>query len=76
MFQNRGRPQGNIHKKGYRVFPKSSPIVFFELFEILKSSLDALDGLFRPDRGGFLERFQIIRFKKVLFWQPMCFRKF
>ena len=26
IFQNRGRPQGNIDKKGYRVFPKSRPI--------------------------------------------------
>ena len=25
-----------------------------ELFKILKSSLDALDRLYRPDRGGFL----------------------
>ena len=26
----------------------------FELFKILKSGLDALDRLYRPDRGGFL----------------------
>ena len=27
---------------------------FFELLKILKSGLDALDRLYRPDRGGFL----------------------
>ena len=49
IFQDRDRPQGNIDKQGYRV-PKSNPIVFFlEFSEVLKSSLDALDGLYRPE---------------------------
>ena len=53
VFQDRGRPQGNINKKGHRVLLKSRPNIF-ELFKILKSSVDALDRLYRPDRGGFL----------------------
>ena len=53
MFQNQGRPQGNINKKGHRYLSKSRPI-FFELLKMLKSSFDALDRLYRPDQGGFL----------------------
>ena len=36
------------------IFASGSGHEIFELFEIFKSSFDALDRLHRPDRGGFL----------------------
>ena len=53
IFQDRGRPQGNINKKGNRYFPKSRPNNF-ELLKMLESSFYALDRLGRAVQVGVL----------------------
>ena len=71
IFQNRGRPQGNINKDGSRDFLRSRPPArqhnkdnrdfpksipnIFELLKILESSLDALDRLYRADGPRVVE---------------------
>ena len=48
----------------------------FELFKIVKVSLDALDRLYRPDRGGFLGTVSNNSFKKDQFLTENRFREF
>ena len=66
IFQDWGRPQGNINKKGHRDFPKSS-LKIFGLLKIHKSNFDALDRLYGAFQVGFSERFRINRYNKVSF---------
>ena len=54
IFQDRGRPQGTSTKRDI-VFFQNRDRKFFELFKILKSSFDALDRLYRPDRPRVVE---------------------
>ena len=48
----------------------------FELFKFLNSGLDALDRLYRPDRGGFLGTVSNFSFRKGEFLTKSRFRDF